>query len=213
MTGREHSKPQRDAIGSTASMAASTFELRTRGSAGETWEPAVILAGSAVGTISPPEQRTGLAVVSASPIHGPSSRLAPDGDAWALLPAGIRLTPVGLTPDDIGAVAELVTVVEPGPVPEPRTEPESQLDRGALRDDHTIVTVPRRRPRGTPGGRRGHRRRRHADLVRTTSFDTSSVPASAAELSPVPAARPAARPGRRRRCRGPFGDVRTFQDP
>lgn len=124
-----------DAIGSTASMTTSTFDLRTRGTAGETWEPAVVLAGAAAGSVNPPGRRTGLAVVSASPIHGPSSRLAPDGDAWLLLPAGIRLTPVGLTPDDIGAIAELVTVIEPEPEPEPRP----QLDRAALTDDHTIA--------------------------------------------------------------------------
>ncbi len=53
-----------EAIALTASMSVSTFELRARGTATETWEPAVVLAGSAVGTLSPPSARNGLAVVS-----------------------------------------------------------------------------------------------------------------------------------------------------
>lgn len=142
--GHRHYVPVRDprqafdvaaeSIGSTAAMTASTFELRCSANAGETWEPAVVLVGAAAGTISPPSQ-TGLAVVSASPIHGPSSRLAPDGDAWRLLPAGIRLTPVGITPADLDAIAELVTVVEPRPEP----EPQPRLDRDALESEHTIL--------------------------------------------------------------------------
>ncbi len=57
-----------------------------------------------------------------------------------MLPAGIRLTPVGLTPDDVGAIAELVTVLEPEPIPEPRPEPPSSLDPTTFRQDLTIVT-------------------------------------------------------------------------
>jgi hypothetical protein len=124
--GHRHHRPARDArrafeeaadaIGSTASANRSTFELRARVTSGEAWEPAVVLAGSAVGTITPPSNRTGLAVVSASPIHGPSSRLAPDGDAWELLPLGIRLVPIGLFPADVAAVAALAAVPDAVPV-------------------------------------------------------------------------------------------------
>lgn len=95
------------AIGSTARAERSTFELRTRGTGGETWEPAVVLAGTSAGTITPPVDRTGLAVVSASPIHGPSSRLAPDGDGWTLLPLGLRLVPIGLSATGVGELAEV----------------------------------------------------------------------------------------------------------
>jgi hypothetical protein len=56
-----------------------------------------------------------------------------------LLPAGIRLTPVGLAPDDIGAIAELVTLPEPEPDPAPVMVAE--FDRAALSDDHTIVNA------------------------------------------------------------------------
>ncbi len=122
-----------DAIGSTAAQSRSTFELRSRAMSGETWEPAVVLAGSAAGTLTPPRSRTGLAVVSASPIHGPSSRLAPDGDVWELRPAGIRFVPIGLGRADIDAIAELVAVPEPEPMPEPA---ERRLDGD---DDHTWV--------------------------------------------------------------------------
>lgn len=106
-----------DAIGSTGLAERSTFELRALATSGEAWEPAVVLAGSAVGTVSPPGNRTGLAVVSASPIHGPSSRLAPDGDAWTLLPLGLRLVPVGLSDRDVSAIAQLAAVPEPTVVP------------------------------------------------------------------------------------------------
>ena len=103
----------REAVGSTASAELSTFELRSRAGAGEVWEPAVVLVGAGAGAITPPRVRTGLAVVSASPIHGPSSRLAPDGDAWTLLPLGLRLVPIGLWPADVAAIAELVEVGDP----------------------------------------------------------------------------------------------------
>ncbi len=117
-----------EAIGSTAAQSRSTFELRARAMSGEAWEPAVVLAGSAAGTLTPPRSRTGLAVVSASPVHGPSSRLAPDGDLWELRPAGIRLVPIGLSRADIAAIAELVRVHEPEPLVHP-------IDA----DDHTWV--------------------------------------------------------------------------
>ncbi|NNE10975.1 MAG: hypothetical protein HKN41_01880, partial [Ilumatobacter sp.] len=58
----------------------------------------------------------------------PSSRLAPDGEAWALQPAGIRLHPVGLSSDDIASIAELVEVADAAP----------ELDRSAL-GEHTLV--------------------------------------------------------------------------
>ena len=103
----------RRAIGSTATQTRTTFELRSRATAGETWEPAVVLVGAAVGNLVPPKDRTGLAVVSASPIHGPSSRLAPAGGSWSLLPADVRLTPVGLSRADLAALSALVEVAEP----------------------------------------------------------------------------------------------------
>ncbi len=157
------------AIGSTGSAGTPTFELRATGTATETWEPAVVLIGASAGTVTVPNERTGLAVVSASPIHGPSSRLAPDGDTWALQPSGIRLTPVGLAADDIAALSELVTVVDPEPAvaPEPRVDPEARFDAASepepthdvsLRldhaglDDHTIIAGPHDYLDGPPDG-------------------------------------------------------------
>ncbi len=126
--GHRHHRPVRDAqrafeaaadaIGSTVSASGSTFELRVRATGGEAWEPAVVLVGATAGTIVLPTNRMGLAVVSASPIHGPSSRLAPDGDDWVLRPVGLRCTPVGLRPNDVAAVAALVDVPEATGAPE-----------------------------------------------------------------------------------------------
>lgn len=98
----------RRAIGATATVRTSTFELRARATSGEAWEPAVVLIGSGVDVVRPPRDRTGLAVVSAAPIEGPSSRLAPENGTWILRPAGLRLRPVGLQPADLDAVADLV---------------------------------------------------------------------------------------------------------
>lgn len=118
-----------EAVGSMASMSSSTFELRSRQTSGETWEPAVVLIGAAMGTVVPPASCTGIVTISASPIHGPSSRLAPERNAWALQPAGIRLHPVGLTADDLSAIAELVDLRDP------HVAPESVVDQSASEID------------------------------------------------------------------------------
>ena len=124
--GHRHHQPARGvqegfasaaaAIGATAHAERSTFDLRARVTSGETWEPAVVLVGAAGGTVMPPSNRTGLAVVSASPIHGPSSRLAPESGSWVLRPLGVRLTPIGIGPDDVAALAAVVDVPEPRPI-------------------------------------------------------------------------------------------------
>lgn len=150
--GRRAFECAKDAIGSTAEQQRSTFELRALGTGGETWEPAVVFIGSAAGTISMPADRTGIAVVSASPLHGPSGRLAPDGDAWILRPLGIRLVPVGLSPDDLWSVAALVASADAEAVP----ADGPVLDLGAPRrpgmadDDRTLAPLPDD-PTGSPG--------------------------------------------------------------
>ena len=105
------------AIGSTALQSTSTFELRAGAcaGAGDAWEPAVVLIGSGAGAIDPPRSRSGLAIVSASPITGPRCHLAPDGDRWVLQPMGIELTPVGLDRTQIEAISALVRVPESAP--------------------------------------------------------------------------------------------------
>lgn len=126
------------AIGSTATAERSTFELRARGTGGETWEPAVVLAGAAAGTVSPPSRRRGLAVVSASPIHGPSSRLAPDGDAWLLRPLGLRIVPVGLPSDDLAAISGLTAVPEPVPADDPDVTIVGELPEDVVPDGDPV---------------------------------------------------------------------------
>lgn len=105
-----------DAIGTTASLGRSTFELRARATGGEMWEPAVVLVGAHSDSIDASQERTGLAVVSASPVLGPSSRLAPDGDAWVLQPLGLRFVPVGLTTTEMSDLAALVSSADAEPV-------------------------------------------------------------------------------------------------
>ena len=158
----------REAVGSTASADLSTFELRSRAGAGEVWEPAVVLVGSGAGAITPPRVRTGLAVVSASPIHGPSSRLAPDGDAWTLLPLGLRLVPIGLWPADVAAIAELVEVGDPvgEAVPAYRSGADDTLIQdesgiGRRRIGSARRRTDARRPTPTTSIRRSPRLRRH----------------------------------------------------
>jgi hypothetical protein len=104
-----------DAVGTTVA-AGATFELRARATGGETWEPAVVLVGSAAGEAHLPFVPNGVAMVSAAPIVGPSSVLTPHGEAWELRPAGIRLTPIGLATDELAAVAELLDVPDVAPV-------------------------------------------------------------------------------------------------
>ena len=80
------------AVGAMPAMAEPVFALRARGTAGESWDPAVVLVGSEGGRLVMRRQCAGLAVVSACPIQGPSSTLRPDGDAWLLRPLGLRLS-------------------------------------------------------------------------------------------------------------------------
>ncbi len=100
----------RAAVGTLSAMDQPILELRARGTAGESWDPAVVLLGADAGPLRLPALDAGLAVVSASPIEGPSSTLRPDGDAWMLRPLELRLTPIGLVPDDLSAIGDLVDV-------------------------------------------------------------------------------------------------------
>jgi hypothetical protein len=135
----------------TKAMATSTFELRTSGTCGEPWDPAIVLVGSNFEPITPPTDRTGLGIVSASPIRGPSSRLAPDGDCWTLRPLGLRLRPIGLGPDDLAAIGDLLDVeaasVPIAPIREPAVtskhviKQEEQKVINAVDEDWTIYEV------------------------------------------------------------------------
>ena len=105
-----------EAIGTTATAGQSTFAFAGAAGSVEAWEPAVVLSGSGSGAIPLPVVPTGLAVVSASPIVGPSWRLAPESESWSLRPLDIRLSPIGVAPDELGSIAELVDVDDPWPL-------------------------------------------------------------------------------------------------
>ena len=96
------------AVGPVATMESPIFELRARGTAGEPWPPSVVLFGAGMPELRPPPDLAGVAVVSASPIVDPSSRLVPEDGLWVLHPAGLRIRPIGLVPDDISTIGELV---------------------------------------------------------------------------------------------------------
>ncbi|WP_420451666.1 LysM peptidoglycan-binding domain-containing protein [Ilumatobacter sp.] len=111
--------------GSTAANATTTFELRSRRTGGEMWEPAVVLLTSgddlsgATGSIPGPGH--GVATVAAaaavgSDIDGARSepggaRLVARSDRWQLIAFGeeIEIHPIGVTEDDVGAIAEVLS--------------------------------------------------------------------------------------------------------
>ena len=133
-----------DAVGATRHAERTTFDLRARVTSGEMWEPAVVLAGSSAGLVAPPANMNGLALVSAAPIHGPSARLAPAGEAWELLPAGLRFVPIGLPPDDGADLARLLDVDVAPPTGRP-TDPDATIDGATIErpsEEATASTSP-----------------------------------------------------------------------
>ncbi len=113
-------------VGSIQFGTKSTFELRCSTHGGINWEPVVVLIGSKSGSVAPPSNMAGLAIVSASPVVGACSRLVPDGDTWELRPLGLRFQPVGLAPAEVTLIGELVRSADEPCLP--------QLD-----EDETIV--------------------------------------------------------------------------
>ncbi|MFV0308948.1 MAG: hypothetical protein ACK5OX_14525 [Desertimonas sp.] len=102
-------------VGSTGSRPQSTFVLRARHTSGETWEPSVVVVGTDHAHEVSPEllesvtrRRGGIALIAGGDVpEGPWSLIA-DRDGWRLEPLGIRLTPVGLSVEDLAAVYELL---------------------------------------------------------------------------------------------------------
>lgn len=103
-------------IGATGD-GASTFDLRVRHTAGEAWEPAIVLASGQplphslgadlVEMCSPP--RRGLAVVLDRAVAGtPWSLRCDDHGRWRLLPLDLELRPIGITADDVVVIGELI---------------------------------------------------------------------------------------------------------
>lgn len=148
-----HAAFEHAAAVSAAAAGRSTFGLR--GAGGDAWEPAVAFVAAAAGTVVPPTDRTGLAIVSAAPIHGPSSRFEPDGDAWVLRPLGLRCIPVGLEPEDLTALSALVASADSpdldadatlAPRPEGATAPPGPLHPSVV--VHLLGPVAVRTPDG-----------------------------------------------------------------
>ena len=108
-------------VGTTAAAPHSTFVLRARHTSGEAWEPAIVLVGSeAAGDLdadlvrSIARSRAGVAVVVAGDAPGAPWSLRVGDGAWVLEPAGVVLTPVGLSSGD---VAELQGVLRDAAAP------------------------------------------------------------------------------------------------
>ena len=121
-------------VGTTAAAQQSTFVLRARHTSGEAWEPAVVLIGSsAVGELeadvvrSASRCRGGLAVVVAGDAPGAPWSLRVDDGRWMLQPAGVVLTPVGLSSEDI---ADLHDVLHEAAAPLVADEPEPTVTAG-----------------------------------------------------------------------------------
>ncbi len=121
-------------VGTTAAAQQSTFVLRARHTSGEAWEPAVVLIGSsAAGELeadvvrSASRCRGGLAVVVAGDAPGAPWSLRVDDGRWVLEPAGVVLTPVGLSSEDI---ADLHDVLHEAAAPLVADEPEPTVTAG-----------------------------------------------------------------------------------
>lgn len=116
-------------VGSTLASDRSAFDLRTRRTGGEMWEPAIVLlahaddAANKLGELPAPGH--GIAVVAAvdprrfsDPIGASSSgaSIRAHADGWELVAFGesVRLTPIGLSDDD---VAEITAILDDASTP------------------------------------------------------------------------------------------------
>jgi hypothetical protein len=102
-------------IGTTGSARQSTFVLRSRHTGGEAWEPAVVLAGSAVADeVTADLSRTaarrqgGLAMVVAGEPPGAPWTLRATDRRWTLEPLELGLVPVGLTRAEVAAIHDVL---------------------------------------------------------------------------------------------------------
>jgi nucleoid-associated protein YgaU len=105
-------------VGTPPPNADSTFALRARHTSGENWDPAVVLVGAGhdddvAGRV--PEPGTVLVAVGGESAAGWTLR--PGDEFWVLEPLAIELTPLGLTPDEMIGIDELIRWV-PAPANE-----------------------------------------------------------------------------------------------
>ena len=128
-------------VASTLEHERSSFDLRARRTGGEMWEPAIALfthADRALWFIDVDECASGcgLAVVAASATDGTpkvtqnaGARLVGHADRWVLKAFGeaVTLAPIGVTIDDVGAVAD--TLADASCAIEPEPPADVGLDR------------------------------------------------------------------------------------
>lgn len=136
-------------VGTTATTAGSrhsTFVLRARHTSGESWEPAVIVVGPRHAHEVTPElvhtitrRRGGLALVVGGDAFDGGWNLIADGPSWRLDPLGIRLTPVGLSPEDLAAVYEVLHGAQAPLVPDALASGECGGDRSRSEGDGDLV--------------------------------------------------------------------------
>lgn len=121
-----------------------TFELRSRGVGGETWEPVVVAVhGDRLDVEATREIASltlgggrGLAVVTDRPIDGAGLVLRARPDGWLVDPLDLVVVPVGLTATHLDGLAQLVAASDdvlqddpPAPAPSVRTVREpAQLE-------------------------------------------------------------------------------------
>ncbi len=143
--------------GTTTSNERSSFELRSLRTGGEVWEPAVVLLHAADGrdhdgtddAISAVVGGHGLAVVVADEhrrFDRAGARLTGTPAGWRLAAFGteIDLTPIGVSPDDLSDIVDLLAdasrELEPVDVAEPPTDPGTPSN---TQPDAPIEFVPR----------------------------------------------------------------------
>ena len=121
-------------VGSTLANERSSFDLRTRRTGGEMWEPAIVLCASADDALNAlpvdlPTPGHGVAMVvatapasAAASVHRPGARIVGTSDGWMLDAFGVEvaLTPIGVT---VGDVDEIGAILDDASRPiEPATE-------------------------------------------------------------------------------------------
>ena len=174
-----------------------TFALRARHSGGEAWEPAVVIVASAhAAEVAGPvladvTARPGLALVVAGPVPGAPWTLVAQATAWTLQPLGLSLTPVGVSVEQAGELAELI-------------EPTSRWSRWSSVSRWS--SPPRRRPSTTPSPRSPATTSSRRSARSSSSLRSSSTrPAQQSRRRPATGQRQRQRARRRHRQRAPDG--------
>jgi hypothetical protein len=128
------------ALGSTPTMISGrrTFELRARGVGGEAWEPVIIVSAATDHDAAAVQDLVavsrgggrGLAAVMVGPVEGAGLTLTAAPSGWQVAPLGLNIVPVGLPPESIRAVHDLLdaadrplAAIDPNVTPRPTAEP------------------------------------------------------------------------------------------